>query len=139
MENATATGGSLALRVQRFFVRSDAIYDHYESTYQAKSPFEKAIYLFLYLLPGIVAYVFINIGPVFRAEMSLTGLSAKYLQYAWVLIITFGWHTLVPFLPGPEPCGLARFVPRVPGVCPAVRAYFTAVHEGSYGRRLRAG
>jgi hypothetical protein len=30
--------------------------------------------------------------------MAITGLSARYLQYTWVLAITLGWHTFVPFL-----------------------------------------
>jgi hypothetical protein len=83
---------------RRFFVREDAAYDQFESDYQAKTVLAKAIYLFLYLLPGIVAFVCINIEPIFRAQMAFTGLSARYLQYAWVLLITFGWHMIVPFL-----------------------------------------
>jgi membrane protease YdiL (CAAX protease family) len=84
--------------LQRFFVREDPIYEHYQATYQAKSTAAKILYLFLYLLPGIVAFVGINVQPIFRAEMALTGLSAKYLQYAWVLGITFGWHMFLPFV-----------------------------------------
>jgi membrane protease YdiL (CAAX protease family) len=84
--------------LRRFFVREDAVYERYEAEYQAKTTLAKVIYLFLYLLPGIVAFAFINIEPIFHAQMSLTGLSAKYLQYSWVLLITFGWHMLVPFL-----------------------------------------
>src|SRR4030088_2708252 len=80
-----------------FFVREDAVYEHYQSTYQARTTPAKILYLFLYLLPGFVAFACINVQPIFRAEMALTGLSAKYLQYAWVLIITFGWHMFVPF------------------------------------------
>jgi len=30
--------------------------------------------------------------------MAITGLSARYLQYAWVLAIMLGWHTVVTFL-----------------------------------------
>ena len=30
--------------------------------------------------------------------MAFTGLSARYLQYVWVLAVTFGWHMLIPFL-----------------------------------------
>jgi hypothetical protein len=84
--------------LRRFFLREDPVYARCESTYQAKTAPAKILYLFLYLLPGIVAFVFINVGPIFRAEMALTGLSARYLQYAWVLIITFGWHMSVPFV-----------------------------------------
>src|ERR1700704_4608060 len=81
----------------RFFFREDPIYDQCESAYQAKTTPAKAVYLFLYLLPGIVVFVCVNIEPFFRAQMAFTGLSARYLQYAWVLVITFGWHMLVPF------------------------------------------
>jgi len=82
----------------RFFVREDPIYDQYESAFQAKTTPAKAVYLFLYLLPGIVVFLCVNIEPFFRAQMAFTGLSARYLQYAWVLVITFGWHMLIPFL-----------------------------------------
>ena len=82
----------------RFFVREDQIYAHYEFAYQAKTTFAKAVYLFLYLLPGIVVFVCVNIEPLFRAQMAFTGLSARYLQYAWVLVITFGWHIFTPFV-----------------------------------------
>jgi hypothetical protein len=95
----TPTGtGPNGTWLRRFFVRDDAVYVTFEAHYQAKTTLSKAIYLFLYLLPGIVAFVCINVEPVFRAEMALTGLSARYLQYAWVLAITFGWHMFVPFL-----------------------------------------
>jgi membrane protease YdiL (CAAX protease family) len=84
--------------LRRFFVREDPVYERYESTHQAKTTLAKAIYLFLYLLPGIVVFVFLNVPPVFRAAMTITGLSAKYLQYFWVLFLTFGWHMFVPFV-----------------------------------------
>src|ERR1700680_701652 len=51
-----------------FLVREDAVYEHYQSTYQARTAPAKILYLFL------------------------------YLQYTWVLIITFGWHMFVPFV-----------------------------------------
>jgi membrane protease YdiL (CAAX protease family) len=56
------------------------------------------LYLALYLLPGLIAFICLNIEPIFRAEMAITGLSAKYLQYAWVLAIMLGWHLFIPFL-----------------------------------------
>jgi hypothetical protein len=97
METMSARS-SFALRLRRFLVREDEAYEQYASAYQARSGLAKAVYLFLYLLPGIVAYFVINVRPLFRAQLALTGLSPKYLQYAWVLFITFGWHMLVPFL-----------------------------------------
>jgi hypothetical protein len=84
--------------LRRFFVREDAVYERYQSAYQARTTLAKATYLFLYLLPGIVAFVFINVGPLFRAQMAFTGLSARYLQYAWVLAILVGWHMFLPFV-----------------------------------------
>jgi hypothetical protein len=78
-------------------VRDDAVYDRYASICQAKSTLAKVIYLVLYLLPGILAYVLLFIGPVFRAQLHLTGLSPRNLQYAWLLIVAVGWHMFVPF------------------------------------------
>jgi uncharacterized protein len=98
VNGSTATATPQDNWLRRFFVREDPVYAYYESAYQAKTAPAKALYLFLYLAPGIGAFVFINIGPIFRAQMALTGLSARYLQYAWVLLITFGWHMFVPFL-----------------------------------------
>lgn len=84
--------------LHRFFVRDDAVYRDYESTYQAKAVMAKVTYLFLYLLPGLIVYMAVNVGPVFRAQLALTHLSPKNLQYAWVIIVTFGWHMFVPLL-----------------------------------------
>jgi hypothetical protein len=95
---APTIAGARASWWRRFFVREDAAYDQFESAYQAKTVSAKAIYLFRHLLPGIVAFVCINMEPIFRAQMAFTGLSARYLQYAWALLIAFGWHMFVPFL-----------------------------------------
>jgi membrane protease YdiL (CAAX protease family) len=84
--------------LQRFFVRPDAVYDAYAAKYQAKTLLAKIIYLSLYFWPGILAFAVINIEPLFRWEMAVTGWSAKYVQYAWLLIITFGWHMFLPFV-----------------------------------------
>jgi hypothetical protein len=84
--------------VRRFFVRDDPAYATFEARYQARTPSAKVVYLFLYLLPGVIAFACLNIEPVFRAQMVITGLSARYLQYGWVLAIMLGWHTFVPFL-----------------------------------------
>ncbi len=85
-------------RLRRFFVREDALYEQYASSYQAKSTEAKVIYLLLYLLPGIFAFAFLNIEPVFRTFLRLTGLSAKNLQFAAFLVVTYGWHILLPFV-----------------------------------------
>jgi len=83
--------------LQRFFVREDAVYRRYQSACQPKCVLGKAVYLFVYLLPGIIAFIGINVETVFRAELAVTHVSARYLQYSWILLITFGWHMFVPF------------------------------------------
>jgi membrane protease YdiL (CAAX protease family) len=84
--------------LQRFFLREDPTYDRYAATCQATSWAAKFFYLLMYLLPGILVYVAINVGSVYRAELGLTGVSGKNLQFGWVMLITFGWHMLTPFL-----------------------------------------
>jgi hypothetical protein len=84
--------------INRFFVRQDAMYDHYTANYQAQSLGAKTFYLVMYLLPGILVWTFINIEPVYRAELRLTGVPGRYLQYGWLIFITFFWHMLLPLL-----------------------------------------
>jgi hypothetical protein len=84
--------------LRRFFLRDDALYKRYESTYQAKTASAKIMYFILGLLPGLVAYLLLDIGPLFRAQLALTHLSPKNLQYAWLIIFTFGWHMFLPLL-----------------------------------------
>jgi uncharacterized protein len=98
MEISRANEKPASSRLRRFLVREDPVYDHYASIYQAKSPPAKVLYLLLYMLPGLLVYIFVNVGPVFRSEVALTHLSPKNLQYVWVLIITFGWHMFGPLL-----------------------------------------
>ena len=42
---------------------ASAAYDQYEAAYQAKTVSGKATYLFLYVLPGVLAFVCINVEP----------------------------------------------------------------------------
>lgn len=98
VETAREIGKLHGAWLRRFFVREDAIYDRYASTYQAKSPRAKLIYLALYLVPGLLGYVLLNVGPVFRGLVELTKLSPKNLQVTGFIIITFGWHMFTPFL-----------------------------------------
>jgi membrane protease YdiL (CAAX protease family) len=84
--------------LRRVLVREDAVYDFYSAKYQAKTLLGKLVYLVLYLLPGVLAFVVVNIESLFRWEMAVTGWSARYVQYSWVLIITFGWHIFMPFV-----------------------------------------
>ncbi len=84
--------------VERFFVREDRTYDSWEQTCQPHSAAARCVYLLLYLLPGLVVAFALNVRPLFLAEVRFTHLSPRYLQLAWLLLVTFGWHMLSPFL-----------------------------------------
>ena len=58
----------------------DPVYDTYATQYQAKTPAGKAFYLFAYLLPGIIAYVLVNIEPVHRYLSAVLGLKGYNFQ-----------------------------------------------------------
>lgn len=85
-------------RVTKFFVREDEAYDSWERAYRPKSAPAKGLYLFLYLLPGLIGALVINVRPIFEAQLRFTHLSPRYLQLGWLLIVTFGWHMLSPFV-----------------------------------------
>jgi hypothetical protein len=90
--------GSVFNGVRPFFVREDAVYDRCAVVGQAKSPLAKSFYVLMHLLPGITAWALINVNSIYQAELRLTGFSGRTLQYAWLLVVTFGWHMLVPVL-----------------------------------------
>jgi len=85
-------------RLRRFFVREDPLYDHYAAIGQAKSARAKAFYLLMHLLPGILGWALINVNCIYQAQLRLTGLSGRALQYAWLIVIAFGWHMVSPVL-----------------------------------------
>ncbi len=100
-KNGTAEAGIMRQhqgRIRGFFVREDPIYDHYAAIGQAKSPRAKAFYLLMHLLPGITGWALINVSYIYYAQLRLTGLSGRTLQYVWLLVVTFGWHMVVPLL-----------------------------------------
>ena len=80
-----------------FFVREDPTYDRWERVCQPNTTFSKCAYLALYFIPGLLAAVVINVPTIFSAELRLTHLSPRYLQFGWLVIITLGWHLLSPF------------------------------------------
>lgn len=98
VDGTSFVSGPGGFRLWRFLVRENAAYTSFEERYQARTAVAKGVYLLLYLLPGILVFVVVNVEQIFRAEMQWTGLSARYVQYAWVLAITFGWHMFVPFV-----------------------------------------
>jgi len=84
--------------LRRFFAREDALYDHYAAVGQAKSARAKAFYLLMHLLPGILGWLLINVNSIYQAQLRLTGLPGRSLQYAWLIVFALGWHMVVPLL-----------------------------------------
>lgn len=87
---------SLSTTLSRLLVRSDADYTYYETHYQAKRLPTRLFYLSIYLLPGLLAYVLINVRFVYEAGLRLTGLTGPVYQYLILIVITFGWHMALP-------------------------------------------
>jgi hypothetical protein len=91
MVQGTATAEATVNRargwLERFFSRKDPLYDHYAEIGQAKSRPAKAFYLLMHLLPGIVAWAVINVNSIYKAQLRLTGLPGRTLQYAWLIVV----------------------------------------------------
>jgi len=83
-------------RLYRFFVRDDAEYDTLLWQYQAKTLLGKFFYLFMHVLPGLLAYVLINIPLVHAAALRFTGLSDPMFQGTCLIGVVFVWHAVVP-------------------------------------------
>jgi len=85
-------------RLRRFFVREDAEYDGFVARYQARTLAAKVFYLFMHLLPGLLAYGLINIRPVHAAALRVTRLSDVMFQGTCLVGVVFVWHAVVPFM-----------------------------------------
>jgi uncharacterized protein len=84
--------------VFRLLVRDDPEYQAFVDQYQARALGQKVFYLFMHVLPGVLAYVVINVPPVYHAALRVTGLSAYMLQGSCLLAVIFIWHSIVPLL-----------------------------------------
>src|SRR5438105_4846677 len=85
-------------RLGFFLVRDDPEYQAFVNQYQATSMGAKAFYLFMHLLPGALAYLLINVPPVYHFALRATGLSDAMLQGCTLLAMAFLWHMAVPLL-----------------------------------------
>lgn len=92
------TTPSVLKRLHLFFFREDAVYDKYADEHQARTLPGKPLYLFLHLLPGILAAVIINVPAVYLPFRNVFGVSDRTFQYALLIIVTFGWHITLPFI-----------------------------------------
>ena len=84
--------------LRRFFVREDSLYDHYAAIGQPNSRSAKVFYLLMHLLPGVLGWALINVNSIYQAQLRLTGLPGRSLQYAWLIVVACGWHMVLPVL-----------------------------------------
>ncbi len=80
----------------KFISVVNPIYEEYSLKYQAKTPLSKSLYIFAYLLPGIVAYLLVNVEPVHRFFSSSLGFKGYNFQYFMFVIFTLFWHMVFP-------------------------------------------
>lgn len=71
-------------------------YEAYALKYQAKTSLSKALYILAYLLPGIVAYLLVNIEPVHRFLSHALNLEGYNFQYFMFVVVTLLWHMAFP-------------------------------------------
>lgn len=82
--------------ISRFISVDNPTYEAYAEKYQARTLLGKALYIFAYLLPGIVAYLIVNIEPVHRFLSSSLGLEGYNFQYYMFVVFTLLWHMVLP-------------------------------------------
>jgi uncharacterized protein len=73
-------------------------YDKYANKFQAKTLLSGAFYISAYLLPGILAYVLVNIEPVHNFFSGILGLNGYNYQYYLFVIFTLSLHMGLPIL-----------------------------------------
>jgi hypothetical protein len=91
-----ASEGTVSERLRRFFVREDAEYDALVVKYQARTVAGKIFYLFMHLLPGLLAYTLINIPRVHAVALRVTGMRDVIFQGFCLIGVVFVWHAVVP-------------------------------------------
>ena len=84
-------------RIRRFLVRDDPKYQAFVDRYQAKTPAAKLFYLFMHLLPRLLAYLVINVPPVYCFAPRTTGVTGTMQGFCLVAVI-FVRHMIVPVL-----------------------------------------
>lgn len=82
----------------KVLVREDVQYDIFVAQYQAKSVSSKVFYLSFHLVPGVLAYVLINLPSIHAWVLRATGLSDPMLQGCCILAVFFIWHLIMPFV-----------------------------------------
>ena len=76
----------------------DRTYDKYSKNFQAKTLASRSFYIVAYLLPGLLAYVIVNIKFVHDHLASLFGFEGFDFQYFVFIVFTLGWHIAFPII-----------------------------------------
>ncbi|MGL1886102.1 MAG: CPBP family intramembrane metalloprotease [Reichenbachiella sp.] len=67
-------------------------YDRYAFKYQAKTLGRRIFYLLAYLLPGIMAFLIVNVKVFHDALSNTFGFKGYDFQYFIFVLFTLGWH-----------------------------------------------
>lgn len=79
-------------------VRKDETYDRFARDHQAKTPLSKCFYLAMHLLPGVFGVVVINNLTIYNSLLAATGLTGREFQFVAFMLVTYGWHIVLPFV-----------------------------------------
>jgi uncharacterized protein len=90
--------GEVHIRKSGLWVVENITYDKYASKFQAKTPFSRGFYICAYLLPGVLAYILVNIEPVHRFFSGIPGLGGYNYQYYLFVTFTLSLHIALPVL-----------------------------------------
>ncbi|MCA6453282.1 MAG: CPBP family intramembrane metalloprotease, partial [Chitinophagaceae bacterium] len=82
--------------IQNLLLVENQTYDEYSLKYQAKTTVSKFLYIFAYLLPGVVAYFLVNIKPVHDFLSDALGFKGYNFQYFMFIVFTLFWHLFFP-------------------------------------------
>jgi hypothetical protein len=78
--------------MRRFFVRDDPEYEALVQKYQATTLVGKLFYLFMHVVPGLLAYRLINVPPVHAAGLRVTGWSEAIYQGTCLVGFLMQWR-----------------------------------------------
>jgi len=85
-------------RLRKSLICEDPVWTHWCEHGQARTTLSRAGYLAAYLLPGLFAYALINIEPIFRAGVNLSGVDPLLYQYVLFVLFTWIWHIALPLV-----------------------------------------
>jgi membrane protease YdiL (CAAX protease family) len=86
------------MTLQSFLVRSDPRQDQFTAAHQARTASRQVLYLALHLLPGALAYFFINVSAIHGFMVRVTHIPDPLLQGLYMVGVTLVWHLFFPLI-----------------------------------------